>query len=154
MVNTRCQYCNCRFLVKKSELDRGNGKFCSISCSNAARKRPQKPNAVCAWCNEHFYLKPSRRHNSRSGLFFCCRACKDAAQRIGGIKEIQPPHYGSTLQDYRAIAFRTYPARCNHCGYDTEPKILQVHHRNHVHADNFPDNLEILCPNCHALEHL
>lgn len=31
--------------------------------------------------------------------------------------------------------------------------ILKVHHKDRNRKNSLPDNLEILCPNCHDLEH-
>ena len=45
--------------------------------------------------------------------------------------------------------------RCERCG-NTEwlgkPIPIELHHKNGDHYDNSLDNLEILCPNCHAQE--
>lgn len=86
-------------------------------------------------------------------MYFCCRKHKDQAQRIGGIKAIQPPHYGETLADYRALAFRAYPHECSSCGYSKHPEILEVNHKDCDRKNNSLKNLEILCPNCHAEFH-
>lgn len=43
--------------------------------------------------------------------------------------------------------------RCNCCGIDEIdgfPIPLELHHKNGNHQDDHPDNLELLCPNCHA----
>lgn len=62
-------------------------------------------NVSCAQCGVLFHKTPSKQKKSRSGLFFCCRECKDKAQRIGGIKAIRPAHYG-------AIEYREYCLYC------------------------------------------
>jgi 5-methylcytosine-specific restriction endonuclease McrA len=45
-------------------------------------------------------------------------------------------------------------AKCERCGYDDKPGILQVHHKDRDRENNALSNLEVLCPNCHAEEHL
>lgn len=40
--------------------------------------------------------------------------------------------------------------KCNRC-YSTEQ--LVVHHRDGVHTNNRPDNLEVLCSPCHSSHH-
>lgn len=43
--------------------------------------------------------------------------------------------------------------RCEICGFSEwmgQPIPLELHHRNRNHYDNNLDNLQILCPNCHA----
>jgi 5-methylcytosine-specific restriction endonuclease McrA len=93
--------------------------------------------------------------NSKSGLFFCCRKHKDEAQRLGGIKEIQPSHYGtaSSISSYRERALRELPNECKNCGYKTYPEILEVNHIDCDRSNNDITNLEILCPTCHSEYH-
>lgn len=45
--------------------------------------------------------------------------------------------------------------KCEKCGQTTwlgQPIPLELHHINGNHYDNNFDNLQLLCPNCHALE--
>lgn len=73
--------CKKEYIAESKELNRGNGIYCSRSCSgfmsalkkyeNAANKTP---NANCAICDKELYIKEQRRKNSKSGLFFCSRA--------------------------------------------------------------------------------
>ena len=84
-----CQVCNTEFIGRANRPR----KFCSPKCSQYVAEK--EPNTKCANCDKDFYKSKSKQHNSKSGLFFCCRKCKDTAQRLGGIKEIMPPHYGT-----------------------------------------------------------
>lgn len=46
--------------------------------------------------------------------------------------------------------------RCEKCGLTEwmgEKITLELHHKNMDHYDNSLENLQILCPNCHALVH-
>lgn len=158
MTKIRCLERNCLFCQKPFQapvkhINAGGGKYCSRKCSGSAGN-PVKiriPNVVCAYCKKDFWIPPSHMNKSKSGLYFCCREHKDVASRIGGIEAIQPDHYGkSELYDYREMAFRHYPKICNRCSFD---KFVIVHHKDRDRTNNAIDNLEVLCPNCHAIEH-
>jgi len=41
---------------------------------------------------------------------------------------------------------------CERCGYN-DVTVLVMHHKSRDRNDNSWGNLELLCPNCHALEH-
>jgi len=150
-----CLNCNKEFEASIYEHRRGNAKFCSISCSSMfyQENNRHKPNVVCAFCGKQFYKNESGQRKSKSGLFFCSRVCKDKAQRIGGIKEIQPPHYGDHSCSYRDFALRNFEHKCMRCNYDSHIAALIVHHKDRDRSNNKLDNLEILCANCHAIEH-
>lgn len=153
-IEVECETCGRSFLTLAKYRSRGHGRFCSTSCSSS-RRRPKEPNVECSFCGERFYKAPSKLANSKSGLYFCSRQHKDAAQRIGGITEIQPSHYGTSQprNSYRRLAFDHYPARCKRCGYDAYPEVLQVHHMDNNHSNNELSNLEILCPTHHYEHH-
>lgn len=157
-IKKNCLNCNNEFLVEKREINRGNGKFCSMKCSgfyNGQHRPKPEPNVECAYCQTKFYKNTCKRKMSKSQLYFCCRAHKDAAQCIGGIKAIMPPHYGDTLQDYRTIVFKVHGRQriCERCSYDKHPAAIIVHHKDKNRSNNDPSNLEVLCANCHAIEH-
>ena len=154
---TQCKHCKNKFQVLEKELNRGNGKFCSLSCSSKHQKRQSKKvQCTCYFCNESFYRVPSKLKNSKSGLYFCSRTCKDNAQRLhSGIIPLQPSHYNNGHHiRYRRLAFDNLPHLCALCGYSDNPEILEVHHKDCNRKNNSLDNLQILCPNCHAVYHL
>ena len=123
MLLQTCSYSPCHnlYTVRRAELNRGNGKFCSRTCFALARststKKSKPSNTTCAYCKIDFYRPPSKLSDSKSGLHFCSRAHKDIAQRIGGIKEIQPTHYGEVPTNYRTTAMRATKHLCAWCKY-------------------------------------
>ena len=149
-IKRNCEFCQKEFHADVRELNRGNARFCSHKCSSS-RKHPKPNNTTCSWCHKPFYRSLSHIALSKTGLQFCCREHKDLAQRMDGLKELHLPHYGKgDRTEYRNFALRHLPNACNRCGYD---KITVVHHKDRNRSNNSLENLEILCPNCHALEH-
>lgn len=66
---------------------------------------------------------------------------------------------GARLRDkvkyQRGLKLRLLNARgkkCERCNYD-KYQILQVHHKDRDRRNNELQNLELICPNCHAEEH-
>jgi len=43
--------------------------------------------------------------------------------------------------------------KCSRCGYSEFPNMLQIHHMNHDKFNNNPNNLILLCMNCHFSLH-
>lgn len=155
-VTRDCLFCQRPFKAHQKEVNRGFGKFCSRSCSaqyNGAKSKLE-PNCVCTFCQTPFYRSNSQKKRAKSsGLLFCSRSCKDKAQRLdSGISEIWPTHYGIN-SDYREKALSCLPKRCDVCGYDKHPEVLQVHHRDGNRKNNVLENLQVLCPTCHTVEH-
>jgi len=151
-IEKNCLQCNKKFLTEPRYINRGHGKFCSVSCSSKFKRKNKKelePNVFCSYCNKKFYMNNSKKKNSKSGLYFCCRNHKDLAQRIGGVKEIMPRHYGTGSGDY-SFAKKNY---CEDCGYNKIPQILHVHHIDRDRTNNKVDNLVCICPTCHEERH-
>ena len=113
----------------------------------------EKPNAECAWCGKKIRVSDKRLNESKSGKVFCCRKHKDKAQRFDSGVNISPEHYGKS-EYYRTKKLRNSESKiCERCGENLPTAILEVHHIDGNRNNNSLDNLELLCPNCHALEH-
>ena len=52
------------------------------------------------------------------------------------------------------MILRNLIKECNRCGYSAYPDILGVHHIDRNRDNNDLSNLEVLCPNCHSVEHM
>jgi hypothetical protein len=156
IVSRPCDFCQADYQAESRYLSRGQGRFCSRSCSAKGRNRVKpEPNVECALCRTWFHLTESKKKGSKSGLFFCSREHKDQAQRIGGIEAIMPPHYGTGngSYDYRKRAFDNLPNECKVCGWNDYPEVLEVNHKDVNRSNNNLSNLEILCPTHHQVFH-
>jgi len=158
IITRNCLNCNQQFNPPAREVNRGNGKFCSLKCSaqyhGKMRPKPQ-PNTECAWCHIPLYRAPARGALSKSGLHFCSDSHKNLAQSIDGLKEMHLPNYGTSARSYRDKVFKVLkkPKKCERCGYDEHEGAIIVHHKDHNRENSADENLEVLCANCHAIEH-
>lgn len=149
-VSLSCQQCLNIFVRRKW----GNGtapKFCSRKCFSDSRP---SVDVECFCCKNVFKRSASKIKNSKSGLQFCSRSCKEKTQRIeSGVKEIQPDHYGEVCENYKEVAKRHHGEFCKDCGIAV-PFLLFVHHVDGDRRNNHPENLEVLCFNHHIIRHL
>lgn len=145
-----CLNCNEFFYTRISQ----DYKCCSLKCTTEYKKKttPRSTyyvNLVCYTCKKDFERRKSNNNKSRSGLYFCSRACKEFAQSLeGGVKEIQPPHYGTGETDYREL-FKDSELVCVRCGYDEFKSCVDIHHIDKNRENNDKSNLIPLCCNCH-----
>lgn len=84
MVTHICQYCQNPFGVRLSLAKRGGGKFCSVSCSNNAKKKPKTtPDLIrCTKCQlekepEAFYRQTDKSNGRQSQ----CKECVTPYQK-------------------------------------------------------------------------
>lgn len=132
-------------MVRKNLEDR---KYCSRKCYYSDNKRVVVE-VDCSYCKKQIQKSPKELKNSKSGLYFCNIKCKSNAQKIGGIREIMPQHYGTTLYiDYRSL-FSPEELICIRCGYDEFESCVHIHHIDENRSNNNKENLIPLCANCH-----
>lgn len=143
-----CESCGLNFLGRLNS----KRKFCSSLCSRKI-KDEKRIDVNCACCGSIFSILKSRSR-SKSGYYFCTRRCKDQSQRIGGIKEIMPPHYGTSKgQHLWKLLKSDAQSQCAGC---QEPRkfLLVIHHKDGNRKNNLLENLEVVCANCHIIRHL
>jgi len=148
-IRVNCLQCGHRFTTYAAPSKRA--KFCSHECAHVYKTK-ELVKLECAQCKNVFFRRSSAIGDSKSGLRFCSKKCKGRAQRIGGIKEIMPPHYGTSSLEYRG---RFDPAEliCSRCGYKEFNCSVEIHHKDKNRQNNAKENLIPLCANCHRAFH-
>ena len=115
--------------------------------------KKEKEIHYCQWCG-----KPI---TSKYGKKFCSPSCDGAyrsqkrlEQWLSGNYNINP---NSGIPDFvRKYLYEKTNYKCELCGFEgynpiTGNSILQIHHLDGDASNNSESNLQVLCPNCHAM---
>ncbi|WP_394999040.1 hypothetical protein [Acinetobacter sp.] len=129
-------------------IKRGHKLFCSIICNNENKLRSRICN--CAQCDKSITKPFSALAKSQSGNTFCDRTCATIFNNTFYKSGKNHANFKHGRSGYRN---KVEIAKCNRCGYNKYIEILQVHHRDRDRSNNKVENLEVLCPNCHQVEH-
>lgn len=132
-----CEICGTEFTHIASRANKA--KYCSRKCYHKAQINRGTQKYTCEHCGTDFLDSPSHKRK------YCSKKCVNKAHKL--IWAPKP----TTVR--KIMARRNLIVHCERCGYDAEPKILGVHHKDRNRNNNTPENLEMLCPNCHSLEH-
>lgn len=97
----------------------------------------------CPVCNKHFSCTLSDETTT------CSYSCSNTYFRSGSNN---PNWKNGGGVKYRQTAFNFYGKVCKRCGFDNE-LALEVHHIDKNRQNNDVTNLEVLCANCHRIEH-
>lgn len=148
-----CQNCDKEFAPK----DKRFAKFCSKSCAasfnnRAFPKRKAEGSKVCPVC--HSPKRPKYRtcsHSCGHNLLYTEFIERWLAGRESGLSGKE-----GTSAHIRRWLLERANSRCEKCGWNevnsaTGKIPVQINHINGKWDDNRPENLEILCPNCHSL---
>lgn len=142
-----------------SRLNSRGAVHCSRECSDLARRKPIAP---CVRCGS-----TARRDRNRRGPY-CSFTCFDADryEKTGSfarwVAGWLSGEISGTRQDgrpdhrIRQALVSLRGARCEECGWDKRNPVSDrvPLHADHVHGDksrNRPEDLRLLCPNCHSL---
>ena len=161
MIKT-CAQCHTEFETKD-----GRKKFCNQTCSARHQvgrrkktiKRPKNPKTTdCLHCGVEIEYYGSTKRK------YCNHGCKYGAQHDAYIVrwlagEVSGHRKGPTAQistHIRKWLFKQHNNSCQNCGWgEINPHTgripLHVHHVDGNWKNNRPENLELLCPNCHSL---
>lgn len=152
--NRICKECNKEERVSKSEASKS--KFCSQSCAASHNNRifKVKPKKACAQCS-----KPVRRENK----MFCSQSCSITYQGevtlkrwLNGEHSVAVRIDGGVHKKVRHYLIEKSNNECSKCGWHEVHPItgkvpLTIDHIDGNCENAHPDNLKVLCPNCHSL---
>ena len=132
-----CQECGAAFTHIASRANKA--KYCSSPCYHKAMSRKGTVEYTCVHCEVKFLDAPSHKRK------YCSKACVNKAA-----KKVWRPDFTTVRKN---MVKRDMLTACARCGYCVAPHILGVHHKDRNRRNNDLSNLEVLCPNCHSLEH-
>jgi predicted nucleic acid-binding Zn ribbon protein len=137
--NTNCSVCGKNIYRRPVELKRGR-VFCGQTCYGLASRKE----APCLVCGKPILSSLNKKT--------CSRACANI-HRAGIKYKIGRPK--DKVKNQHALKLRLLKDRgrnCERCGY-SQTEILEIHHKDRDREHNQLENLELICPNCHAEEH-
>lgn len=136
-----CKICGHSFMVPVWRAY--NAKYCSRKCYYKAMAKAGSVKLACRVCGKTFNRPPSRIKDGTINV--CSIKCRGLLMRC------EKPGSASYIRMW--MKRRGKLMQCIRCGFCSNPKILIIHHKDRNHKNSSQENLEVLCPNCHAIEH-
>lgn len=135
-------YCECCGVsLKKNE---NKVKFCSRSCSAKVSNLKRKKTYRCAECQKNLKAKSSK---------FCSHECFQKHRHRTAIELWKSGQEDFGPRRLKRFLTETVGYACATCGISDwagKPITLELEHKNGDSEDNSPENLCLLCPNCHS----
>ncbi len=141
--NSHCAVCNKDIYRRPAEIALSKIFYCSHECKGKSQQKLHK----CAVCDNMILARKNKKT--------CSRACANK-QKVG-MKYKTDRRVKDKVKDLEALRNRVIALHgnaCVRCGYNKYP-ILHIHHIVEKSKGGLDDinNLELICPLCHAEEH-
>ena len=135
-VKIQCKTCGYIWEITPQSMSPSSIKnFSFIGCPKCKYEE-----IICDECGKSF--KRLKSVVNKTKLHFCSKECGNRYKNKKIINTID-------AVEYRRNAFLAYEHKCACCGYDTDERVLEVHHKDENRNNNHINNLIILCPTCH-----
>lgn len=152
-----CKECGIEVECRETNQRKFCSKSCSVTYSNKRRERSKwstpKEQVSCLVCK-----------NSTVNKKFCSVKCSRTFSRIQYIEQWKSGEKSGTVgKKFKTVSghirthlFEINNNSCQTCGWDsinphTKTLPLEIHHIDGDYLNNRPENLQLICPNCHSL---
>lgn len=140
----------CKTCKTEHDGSYGSGAFCSRACANSRGPRTEETKEkIKASLRKYNELNPE----AAKARNWSCNKSPESRERKKAIwkakRDYENAHY-MTLRYY----IKEDIGHCQECGLDSWRGVkipLEVHHVDGNRKNNALSNLQVLCPNCHAL---
>jgi Zn finger protein HypA/HybF involved in hydrogenase expression len=146
---------NCNKCGNEFEPVKGLKSYCSIECRNSRTWSEADKIKKSKSAKQSDKVKEANRKNANN-----TERIKKYKQRVKENREIkiikimETPFEQLTWSNQRLKIYYEQECKCNNCGngkWQGEDIPLELEHKDGDHFNNDRNNLELLCPNCHAL---
>lgn len=147
-----CEYCNQPIPFNQTAAYTRAKRFCSVQCANKVNNQlKRKPMNYCLNCGKE-----------TKNIKYCSTSCQveyEANTKINKWKNNEwdgsAPN-GSLSKTIRTYLLKQNNYSCQLCGWNKQNLVtgtvpLEIHHIDGNYRNNRPENLMVLCPNCHSL---
>ena len=115
-----------------------------------------KDNSICCNCGEQLTKRQSKYCSHKCQLEYHQKEWEEKwfSGEISGFSKTD--NWGNIPDRIRTYLFNKFDSKCSKCGWgETNPFTgripLEVEHIDGDFTNNRPENVTLLCPNCHAL---
>ena len=152
-VSRTCIQCGETFHASVSEVNRGNGKFCSKKCCGLFNVK-EKVHKICAYCGSDFSIHGCYERRKGGGRF-CSLKCYHDDQRKNNVIEYNGDIFYKTPHGYyrSALTGNVYHRKIWEDVYGAVPTGCHVHHKDENKENNSIDNLVMVTKSYHAKIH-